>query len=66
MKTLNLNITKKNRKYFACSHNGHDVKLVIDGASENLEVGEHELLVEDVSVRTKFGTVGGIVINSLR
>lgn len=56
MKTLNLHITKKNRKYFACTHNGYDVKLVIDSASEHLELGEHELLVEDVSVRTKFGT----------
>jgi len=56
MKTIRLNITKKNRKYFACSHNGHEVKLVIDVASEMLSVGEHELLVEDVSVRTKFGT----------
>lgn len=56
MKSLKLQINKKNRKYFACTHNGFEVKLVIDAASENLLLGEQELLIEDVSVRTKFGT----------
>jgi hypothetical protein len=56
MKNINLQINKKNRKYFACTHNGFEVKLVIDTTSENLSLGEHELLVEDISVRTKFGT----------
>lgn len=56
MKSLKLQINKKNRKYFACTHNGFEVKLVIDAASENLSLGEQELLIEDVSVRTKFGT----------
>ena len=56
MKTITLTIVKKNRKYFACTHNGFDAKLVIDSISENLVLGDHELLVDDVSVRTKFGT----------
>lgn len=56
MKTLTLNIVKKNRKYFACQHKGYEVKLLIDAASENLSLGEHELLVNDISVRTKYGT----------
>ena len=56
MKSLKLQINKKNRKYFSCTHNGFEVKLVIDAASENLSLGEQELLIEDVSVRTKFGT----------
>ena len=56
MKTLTLNIIKKNRKFFACTHNGYDVKLIIDEVSEKLELGVHELLVEDKSIRTKYGT----------
>jgi len=56
MKSIKLQINKKNRKYFSCMHNGFEVKLVIDAASENLSLGEQELLIEDVSVRTKFGT----------
>ena len=56
MKSLKLQINKKNRKYFSCTHNGFEVKLLIDTTSKNLTLGEHELLVEDVSVRTKFGT----------
>jgi len=56
MKTIILTLIKKNRKYFACKQNGFDVKLVIDETSESLVLGDHELLVDDVSVRTKFGT----------
>lgn len=56
MRNVNLTLVKKNRKYFACISKGYDVKLVIDTQSEGLALGEHELLVEDVSVRTKFGT----------
>lgn len=56
MKTLVLNIIKKNRKYFACTLNGVSVKLIIDDNSKDLLLGEHDLLIEDVSIRTKFGT----------
>jgi DNA-binding Xre family transcriptional regulator len=57
MKTLTLDIIKKNRKYFACTNsNGYKCKLVIDANSENLETGRHELLVDDISVRSKYGT----------
>lgn len=56
MKTLTLNLVKKNRKYFACLHKGYEVKLLIDAASENLSLGDHELLLDDISVRTKYGT----------
>lgn len=56
MKTLKLTILQKNRKYFACKLNGYNAKLVIDQKSDSLEIGEHELLVNDLSVRTKYGT----------
>lgn len=56
MKTLTLEIIKKNRRYFAAKHNGYDVKVLIDGDSESLELGTKELLLEDISVRTKYGT----------
>lgn len=56
MKTLTLNVLKKNRKYFACKHNGYDCKLLIDENSEKLELGEQALVLNDISVRTKYGT----------
>ena len=57
MKTVDLNILKKNRKFFKCqASNGYIVKLKIDKNSENLELGEQELLVNDVSIVTKYGT----------
>jgi hypothetical protein len=56
MKTVTLNILKKNRKFFAAKINSYDCKIIIDSNSENLELGEQELLVEDKSVRTKYGT----------
>lgn len=56
MKTITLNVIKKNRVYFKCTHNNYDVKLLIDDKSINLELGEQELLVDDISVRTKYGT----------
>ena len=56
MKTLTLTIIKKNRVYFACKHNGYDCKLRITPESVDLHSGEHELLVNDESVRTKYGT----------
>lgn len=56
MKQLKLSILKKNRVYFKCMHNGHEVKLLIDDASKDLELGEQELMLDDISVRTKYGT----------
>ncbi len=57
MKTVKLKIIKKNRKYFACKiKDGYKCKLKITEKSESLELGMHSLLVEDVSVRTKYGT----------
>lgn len=55
--TIKLNIIKKNRVYFACKNErGYEVKLRITEASKDLALGEHELLVEDASVKTKYGT----------
>lgn len=55
--TVKLNIIKKNRVYFACKNDrGYEVKLRITETSKDLELGEHELLVEDASVKTKYGT----------
>lgn len=57
MKQMKVEILKKNRKYFAIKmENGFECKLLIDSSSENLEVGNHELMVEDISIRTKYGT----------
>lgn len=56
MKTVTLNIIKKNRVYFACEDkNKKAVKLKIDSNSESLTLGTHELLVNDVSVKSKYG-----------
>jgi hypothetical protein len=49
-------VIKKNRKYFACTHNGYNVKLLVDENSDGLNLGEQELLVNDISVRSKYGT----------
>lgn len=55
MKTFQ--ITKKNRKYFAAKLEGkYPCKILIDADSESLEPGEHTLEVEDISVRSKYGT----------
>lgn len=52
-----LNIIKRNRKYFAAETDSkRKCKLLIDSNSENLELGEHCLAVEDISVRSKYGT----------
>ncbi len=51
------NVIKRNRKYFAAVLNGKfDCKILIDSNSESLELGSQELEVEDISVRTKYGT----------
>lgn len=52
-----LELIKKNRKYFAAKLNDkYNCKLIIDGNSENLDLGVHHLAVEDISVRSKYGT----------
>lgn len=52
-----LNILKRNRKYFAAETDSkRKCKLLIDSNSENLELGEHCLAIEDISVRSKYGT----------
>jgi hypothetical protein len=56
MKTLKLNVLKKNRKYFKCKIGTSDCRLKIDENSEKLELGEQDLLVNDVSIRSKYGT----------
>lgn len=56
METKTFNIIKKNRKYFAATVNGYKCKIMIDDNSQALEVGEHELIVDDISKRTKYGT----------
>ncbi|EHZ2727033.1 hypothetical protein L7E35_004629 [Vibrio parahaemolyticus] len=46
-----LKVIKKNRKYFdANTQSGHSCKIVIDKNSENLEIGEHNLYVDDISI----------------
>lgn len=57
MKTITLNVIKKNRKYFACkTASGHKARLIIDDNSKDLPLGEQELPVNDCSKRTKYGT----------
>jgi len=53
MKTFN--IIKKNRKYFEASSNGYKCKILIDANSDALGLGQHELEVNDISVRSKYG-----------
>lgn len=54
MKTFN--ILKKNRKYFAATCGNYKCKILIDQNSDDLPIGESTLEVEDISVRTKYGT----------
>lgn len=55
MKTFT--ITKRNRKYFAAKlENKYECKIIIDENSESLELGTHTLEVDDISVRSKYGT----------
>lgn len=50
------NVLKKNRKYFAASLNGYKCRILIDELSQNLSIGTQLLDVEDISVRSKYGT----------
>lgn len=55
MKTFK--ILKRNRKYFSAQlESGRPCKLLIDANSESLELGDHTLEVDDISVRSKYGT----------
>src|SRR4051812_49192364 len=57
MKTITLDIVKKNRVYFKCiNESGYEVKLKVTHKSETLSLGKQELLVRDCSIRTKYGT----------
>lgn len=49
-------IIKKNRKYFAAETGGYKCKILIDENSKDLEEGKHELEVDDISIRTNYGT----------
>ncbi len=52
-----IEILKKGRKYFQCLVDGkYKCRLLIDDASEHLEPGKHVLELEDISVRSKYGT----------
>ncbi|WP_299496438.1 hypothetical protein [uncultured Shewanella sp.] len=53
---MEFNILKKNRKYFAAIQNGYKCKILIDDKSENLELGHVDIEVDDISVRSKYGT----------
>ncbi|HDU8572077.1 hypothetical protein [Vibrio parahaemolyticus] len=50
------NVLKKNRKYFAASLDGYKCRILIDELSQNLSIGTQRLDVEDISVRSKYGT----------
>lgn len=53
---MKVEILKKNRKYFAAKSNGYKCKILIDKNSETLTVGTHDLMLNDISVRSKYGT----------
>jgi hypothetical protein len=55
--TLKLNIIKKGRVWFQCKNsNGYDCKLKINDLSKDLKIGEQEITVKDISVRSDYGT----------
>lgn len=54
--TKTFEIVKRNRKYFAARiADKYDCKILIDSNSSHLEPGQHTLVVEDLSIRTKYG-----------
>lgn len=56
MKQVKLQIIKKNRIWIEClNSSNYKCKLKVDENSSQLEVGTHELLVEDISIRSKYG-----------
>ena len=57
IKTVKLNLIKKNRAWIDCKNErGWNCKLKINDYSKDLELGEHELTVDDISIRSKYGT----------
>lgn len=58
LKTVRLTLLSKGRIYFKCKlENGCDAKIFINSKTENLELNkEHELLVEDQSIASKYGS----------
>ena len=62
MKQRNVEILKKNTVFYKAKmydenwEKSWDFKLKIDEKSENLDLGRHVLLLDDVSVVTKYGT----------
>lgn len=62
-----LNVIKKNRKYFeAKTQSGHNCKIVIDKNSESLEIGEHNLYVDDISILPNANRYGKKLIFKLK
>jgi hypothetical protein len=56
-KTVKLEIVKRGRIYYHCLENGYKARLKVNEHSEKLEVGKnHLLLVNDLSIKTKWGT----------
>ena len=55
MKNINVEVISKGRKYYKCKLNDkYDCKLI---SADELKIGEkYELLADDISVRSKFGT----------
>ncbi len=53
----NFIILTKGRKYFKAKlENKYNCKILIDDNSEALSLGDHQLEVEDISVKSKYGT----------
>ena len=50
------NILRRGRKYFTATTGAYTCKILIDAASENLDLGPQTLDVDDISVRSKYGT----------
>ena len=49
-------ILSKGRKYFKATTDGYKCRILIDEASETLNFGEQTIEVEDISIRSKYGT----------
>lgn len=57
MKTIEFDIIKKGRVWFQCENeNGYPCKLKINDITKELELGKHRLTVNDISVRSSYGT----------
>lgn len=56
MENITLHLLKKTRRYFICRHKEQEVKLLVDELSKSLNLGAHDLYVENSSIHTKFGT----------